>query len=205
MKASDAPEVISQLRFSDNMWFVNFGIKSLEGLNNRRLMLLFGEWMKILAQFSALLDPTKIDTFTTKLTKSFIDRIMNRFAPFDLRGFEEYTFWLEQLSSKGLSQVRTIKTGSLKPSGDNPAEEMIFTLVTRGQAIHGTERMTRICAASNVPLMDIPPDYWVDWQKNQSLQRLMMEYEKFGAAAKFTLLVLSMRLGITLPQSITFN
>ncbi|TFG29721.1 hypothetical protein EU527_15430 [Candidatus Thorarchaeota archaeon] len=205
MKASDAPESISQLRFTDNHWSVDFGIKVFEGLNNRRLMLIFGEWMKILAQFSAMLDPIKLDSFIKKIAKAFSERVVNRFAPFDLRGFEEFSFWLEQLSSPGLSQVRTIKTGSLKPSGENPVEELIFTLVTRGQAIYGTERVTRICAAANIPLMDIPPDYWVDWQKNQSLQRLLIEYAKIGSAAKFTLLVLVMRVGLTLPQSITFD
>lgn len=205
IKASEGPESISQLCFTDKHWSVDFSVRVLEGLNNRRLMLIFGEWMKILAQFSSLLDPTKLDLFIRRLTKAFSDRIVNRFAPFDLRGFEEYSFWLEQLSSHGLSPFKTIKTGSLKPLGENPAEEMIFVLVTRGQAIYGTERITRMCAAANIPLMDIPPDYWVDWQKNQSLQRLMIEYAKLGAAAKFTLFVLAMRLGLTLPQSISLE
>ncbi|MBN2229431.1 MAG: hypothetical protein JW779_07525 [Candidatus Thorarchaeota archaeon] len=205
MTASEAPETLAQLRLSDNHWSVDFDIKILEGLNNRRLMLIFGEWIKILAQFSAGIDPKNLNAFVTKLTKAFHDRIATRFAGFDLRGFEEYSFWLEQLTHQDMIQVKTIRTGSLKPTGENPAEEMIFTLVTRGQAIYGTDRITRICAAANIPLMDIPPDYWVDWQKNQSLQRLMLEYAKFGSAAKFTLLILSIRLGISLPQSITFE
>ena len=205
MKASEAPEVISQFQFTDNRWTVDFSIKVLEGLNNRRLMLIFGEWMKVLAQFSALLDPSNLESFISALTFAFSNKIITHFTPFDLRGLEEFSFWLEQLSRSGFTQVKNIRTGSLKPSGENPAEEMIFTLVTRGQAIYGTERITRICAAANIPLMDIPPDYWVDWQKNQSLQRLMIEYAKIGVAAKFTLLVLATRLGLTLPQSITFN
>jgi len=203
MNASDTPETLGQLRNEDSHWSVDFDTKILEGLNNRRLMLLFGEWMKILAQFAAALDAKKLNPFIVSLTNAFSERIVNRFAPFDLRGFEEYSFWLEQLGNQGWSQIRTIKTGSLKPTGEEPTEEMIFTLVTRGQAIYGTERITRICAASGIPLMDIPPDFWVTWQKRESLKRLMMEYSNFGAAAKLTILILSIRLGIAVPRTIT--
>jgi hypothetical protein len=203
MKASDTPETLGQLRNESGRWFVDFDTKILEGLNNRRLMLLFGEWMKILAQFAAALDPKNLDPFIIGLTKRFSERIVNRFAPFDLRGFEEYSFWLEQLSNQGWSQIRMIKTGSLKPTGEGAVEEFIFILVTRGQAIYGTERITRICAASGIPLMDIPPDYWVMWQKIESLKRLMMEYSKLGSAAKLTLLILSIRFGIAIPKTIT--
>ena len=202
MNASETPETLGQLRFADNHWSVDFDIKILEGLNNRRLMLLFGEWMKILAQFPAALDRKNLDPFVTALTTAFRERIVSRFAPFDLRGFEEYSFWLEQLNRPDRPQIRTIKTGSLTPTVGDATEEMIFTLVTRGQAIYGTERITRICAASGVPLMDIPPDYWVKWQKNESLKRLMLEYSKLGVAAKLTLLILSLQLGITIPKTI---
>jgi hypothetical protein len=203
MNTSDTPETLGQLRFADNHWFVDFDNKILEGLDTRRLMLLFGEWMKILAQFPAALDPKNLEPFVIALTAAFREHIANRFAPFDLRGFEEYSFWLEQLSSHGRSQIRTIKTGSLTPTANDATEEIIFTLVTRGQAIYGTERITRICLASGVPLMDIPPDYWVKWQKVESLKRLMLEYSKLGAAAKLTLLILSLRFGVAIPRAIT--
>lgn len=202
MNASETPETLGQLRFAGNHWFVDFDAKILEGLDTRRLMLLFGEWMKILAQFPAALDPKNLEPFIIALTTVFRERIVSRFAPFDLRGFEEYSFWLEQLSSHDRLQIRTIKTGSLMRTVDDATEEMTFTLVTRGQAIYGTERITRICAASGVPLMDIPPDYWVKWQKVEGLKRLMLEYSKLGAAAKLTLLILSLRFGITIPKTI---
>jgi hypothetical protein len=204
MNKSDTPETLGQLRFASGHWSVDFDLKILEGLNNRRLMLLFGEWMKLLAQYAAALDRKGMTSFAINLTRAFSERITNRFAPFDLRGLEEFSFWLEQLSNQNSSPVRTIKTGSLTSNGDDTTEAMIFTLVTRGQAIYGTERMTRMCAASGIPLMDIPPDYWVKWQKVESLKRLMLEYSKLGAAAKLTLLILSMRLNIPIPKTITF-
>ncbi|MFW9982489.1 MAG: hypothetical protein ACFFE3_11300 [Candidatus Thorarchaeota archaeon] len=204
MSRSDTPETLGQLRVTDNQWSVDFDLKMLEGLNNRRLMLLFGEWMKLLAQFAALLDSKKLDQFIINLTSAFIERIVNRFSPFDLRGFEEYPLWLEQLCSHRSSPVRRIKTGSLKPTGDNPFEEIVYTLVTRGQGIYGTERITRICAASRVPLMDIPPDFWTGWQKEESQQKFLIEYSKLGNAAKLTLLVLTRQRGLTLPKMIIF-
>ncbi len=200
---SDTPETLGQLRVSDNQWSVDFDFKMLEGLNNRRLMLLFGEWMKLLAQFTALLDPTNLDQFIINLTYTFTERIIKRFSPFDLRGFEEYPLWLEQLSKASSLRVRTIKTGSLKPSGEDPMEEIIYILVTRGQAIYGPERITRVCAASGVPLMDIPPDFWVGWQKEESQQKFLVEYSKLGNAAKLTLLVLTRQRGLTLPKTIS--
>ncbi|MFX1482773.1 MAG: hypothetical protein ACFFCP_06235 [Promethearchaeota archaeon] len=203
MSRSDTPETLGQLRVSDNHWSVDFDFKMLEGLNNRRLMLLFGEWMKLLAQFAALLDPKNLDEFIIKLTAAFSDRIVKRFSPFDLRGFEEYPLWLEQLCSQRSSLVTRIKTGSLKPTGDSPLDEIVYILVTRGQGIYGTDRMTRVCAASGVPLMDIPPDFWVGWQREESQQKFLIEYSKLGNAAKLTLLVLTRQRGLTLPKMIT--
>jgi hypothetical protein len=201
---SDTPETLGQLRVTDNQWSVDFDFKILEDLNNRRLMLLFGEWMKLLAQFAALLDSKKLDQFIVNMTEGITERIFSRFTPFDLRGFEEYPFWLEQLSAQRSSPVRRIKTGSLKPTGDHPIDEIVYTLVTRGQGIYGTERMTRVCAASGVPLMDIPPDFWVGWQKEESQQKFLTEYSKLGNAAKLTLLILTRQRGLTLPKTISY-
>jgi hypothetical protein len=201
---SDTPETLGQLRVTDHLWSVDFDFKMLEGLNNRRLMLLFGEWMKLLAQFAALIDPAKLDQFIVRLTEDFSERILKRFSPFDLRGFEEFPLWLEQLSSQRSSPVRRIKTGSLKPTGEDLVDEVVYTLVTRGQGIYGTERMTRICQASGVPLMDIPPDFWVGWQKEESQQKFLIEYAKLGNAARLTLLILTRQRGLTLPKRIGF-
>jgi hypothetical protein len=100
-------------------------------------------------------------------------------------------------------RVRTIKTGSLKPTGDDPTEEIVFILVTRGQAIYGPERITRVCAASGVPLMDIPPDFWTGWQKEESQQKFLTEYSKLGNAAKLTILILLRQRGLVLPKTIS--
>jgi len=203
MGRSDTPETLGQLRVTDNKWHVDFDLKLLEGLNNRRLMLLFGEWMKLLAQFAALLDPTKLDQFIVRMTEAFTERIFTRFTPFDLRGFEEYPLWLEQLGAHKISPVRRIKTGSLKPTGNDSIDEIVYTLVTRGQGIYGTERMTRVCAASGVPLMELPPDFWVGWQKEESQEKFLKEYSKLGNAAKLTVLIMTRQRGLTLPKTMS--
>jgi hypothetical protein len=108
------------------------------------------------------------------------------------------------LASQRSSPVRRIKTGSLKPTGDDLVDEVVYTLVTRGQGIYGTERITRICAASSVPLMDIPPDFWVGWQKEESQEKFLIEYSKLGNAARFTLLILTRQRGLPLPKRVGF-
>ena len=202
MNRSDTPETLGQLRFVDESWTVDFDFKILEGLTHQRLMLLYGEWMKMLAQFVGELDRDRLDGFIAGLTQTFYHRILDRYASYDLRGFEEFTFWLEQLSADRWSQVKVIKTGSLQPTKVEAVEEMVYILVTRGQVIYGPERISRICTAVGIPLADIPPDFWVGWQKTQSLERFLVEYGKLGTAAKLTLLILSRQLGIALPRGI---
>ncbi|MFX0056325.1 MAG: hypothetical protein ACFFAD_15465 [Candidatus Hermodarchaeota archaeon] len=202
MNRSDTPETLGQLRFVDESWTVDFDFKILEGLNHQRLMLLYGEWMKMLAQFVGELDRDRLDGFIAGLTQTFYHRILDRYASYDLRGFEEFTFWLEQLSADRWSQVKVIKTGSLQPTKVEAVEEMVYVLVTRGQVIYGPERISRICTAVGIPLADVPPDFWVGWQKTQSLERFLVEYGKLGSAAKLTLLILSRQLGVALPRGI---
>jgi hypothetical protein len=202
MKRSDTPETLGQLRFVDESWSVDFDFKLLEGLTHRRLMLLYGEWMKMLAQFVGGLERERLDGFISGITQTFYHRIIDRYASYDLRGFEEFTFWLEQLSADRWSQVKVIKTGSLQPTNVEAVEEMVYLLVTRGQVIYGPERISRMCHATGVPLADIPPDFWVGWQKTESLERFLVEYGKLGNAAKLTLLILSRQLGVALPRGI---
>ncbi|MFX1263355.1 MAG: hypothetical protein ACFFAZ_14840, partial [Promethearchaeota archaeon] len=202
MNRSDTPETLGQLRFVDGRWRVDFDFKILEGLTQQRLMLLYGEWMKMLAQFVGELDRERLDGFIAGLTQTFYHRILDRYASYDLRGFEEFTFWLEQLSADRWSQVKVIKTGSLQPTKVEAVEEMVYILVTRGQVIYGPERISRICAVVGIPLADIPPDFWVGWQKTESLERFLVEYGKLGNAAKLTLLILSRQLGVALPRGI---
>lgn len=201
---SVTPETLGQLHFVDNSWAVDFDFKLLEGLSYRRLMLLYGEWMKILAQFVAALERENLYVFIAIVTEEFHDRIVSRYAARDLAGLEEFSFWLETLSTEILFQPRVIRTGSLEATVNDGSEELAYLLVTRGQVIHGQERISRICTTAGVPLTDVPPDFWAGWQKAESIDRLLVEYAKLGHASKLTLLILSRQLGVSLPKEITF-
>ncbi|MFX0107961.1 MAG: hypothetical protein ACFE7R_06745 [Candidatus Hodarchaeota archaeon] len=203
MNRSDTPETLGQLRPVDGKWTVDFDFKILEGLSHRRLMLLFGEWMKMLAQFTAALNPENLESFIRKLTDALTQQVFPRYVSFDMRGFEEFSFWLEQLTTERMTSTTTIRTGSIEPRNADVADTFIYILVTRGQVIHGTERISRISAASGVPLTDVPPDFWMGWQKDQSIERFLIEYSKLSQAAKLTLLILSKQLEVVLPRGIS--
>jgi hypothetical protein len=202
MTGSDTPETLGQLRLKDDKWSVDFDFKLLEGLNHNRLMLLYGQWMRILAQFTAALNRDRLDSYITNLTRAYFQGIIDRYNAYDLRGFEEFAFWLELLSNKEWPQVDSVRTGSLDPEDPNPVEEMAYALVTRGQVIHGPEAITSICIASGVPLLENSPDDWIGKHKSDTLESLMIEYSRLSPAARMTLMVLSRQRGIAIPREV---
>jgi len=202
MTGTHTPETLGQLRLKDDKWSVDFDFKLLEGLNHRRLMLLYGEWMRILAQFTAALNQDRLDSYINSLARAYYQGIIDRYNAYDLRGFEEFSFWLELLSNKKWPQVDSVRTGSLDQKDSSPVEEMAYTLVTRGQVIHGPEAIATICSASGVPLTDNSPNGWVGKYKNDTLERLMIEYSMLSPAARMTLMVLSRQRGIAIPNEV---
>ncbi|MHA2601651.1 MAG: hypothetical protein AM324_005910 [Candidatus Thorarchaeota archaeon SMTZ1-83] len=202
MSGTDTPETLGQLRLKDDKWSVDFDFKLLEGLDHRRLMLLYSEWMRILAQFTAALNQDRFDTYINSLGRAYYHGIIDRYNAYDLRGFEEFSFWLELLSNKKWPQVDSIRTGSLDQKDPSPVEEMAYTLVTRGQVIHGPEAIASICNASGVPLMNDSPDEWVGMHKSDALEKLMIEYSMLSPAARMTLMVLSRQRGIAIPNEV---
>jgi hypothetical protein len=202
MTGTDTPETLGQLRLKDDKWSVDFDFKLLEGLNHRRLMLLYGEWMRILAQFTAALNQEKLDSYIANLARAYYQGIIDRYNACDLKGFEEFSFWLELLSNKKWPQVDSVRTVALDQRDPSPVEEMAYTLITRGQVIHGPEAIATICSASGVPLSDNSPNGWVGKHRNDTLERLMVEYSMLSPAARMTLMVLSRQRGIAIPNEV---
>ena len=93
-----APEVVGEIRLADNTWSVEYDSRLLEGLDPRRLMDLYADWMKLLAQFSAALGRKKLKKFVEALTQAYEAYLLNRYTAQDLRGFEEFSFWLELIN-----------------------------------------------------------------------------------------------------------
>ena len=93
-----APEVVGEIRLADNRWSVEYDSRLLEGLDPRRLMELYADWMKLLAQFSVSLGRGKLKRFVEALTQAYEAYLLNRYTAQDLRGFEEFSFWLEMIN-----------------------------------------------------------------------------------------------------------
>ncbi|MGY5874380.1 MAG: hypothetical protein RTU30_01430 [Candidatus Thorarchaeota archaeon] len=202
MNRSDTPETLGQLQFNDGRWTVDFDFKILEGLSHKRVMLLYGEWMKILAQFAVELGKEKLDIFIENLTWAFIHRIINRYSDFDLRGFEEFAFWLEILSNKYRPHVGAISTTKLRMNGTSTMEELANILITRGHIIYRTDRIGKIPLSAGSYQKSTLDDDEFDHEDTDTFKRIMIEYSKLGPAAKITLLILCSQRGIPVPGEI---
>ena len=86
---------------TDTSWSIDYNSRLYERLDPRRLMNLYAEWMKLLAQYIAALDKNRILKFAEALTEIYRSYLFERYTSHDLRGFEEFTFWLE-MNCKGV-------------------------------------------------------------------------------------------------------
>jgi hypothetical protein len=89
------PEVVGEVPLTDGKWEVIYGSRLLEGLDPRRLMELYADWVKLLAQFLSALDKSKMRTYAEGLTDAYASYLLKRYTADDLRGFEEISYWLE--------------------------------------------------------------------------------------------------------------
>lgn len=88
-------EVAGVFRMTESSWAIDYNSRLYEGLDPRRLMNLCAEWMKLLAQYISALEKDRILKFAEALTEIFHTILFERYTSYDLRGFEEFTFWLE--------------------------------------------------------------------------------------------------------------
>jgi hypothetical protein len=95
LKKVPVTEVAGVFRMTESSWSIDYNSRLYEGLDPRRLMGLYAEWMKLLAQFVAALDKNRILKFAEALTEIYQSYLFDRYNSFDLRGFEEFSFWLE--------------------------------------------------------------------------------------------------------------
>jgi len=91
----DVSEVTGVFRITGDSWNIDYDTRLYEGLDPKRLMDLYAEWMKLLAQFVGALDKDKINKFAEALVDTYQSYLFRRYSGFDLRGFEEFSFWLE--------------------------------------------------------------------------------------------------------------
>ncbi len=89
------PEVVGDLADRGGDWTLNYDSRIYEGLNPRRTMELCGDWMRLLANYIAVLDKTRMRRYAEALTDAYASYLLERYTPDDLRGFEELAYWLE--------------------------------------------------------------------------------------------------------------
>ncbi len=95
LKKVPVTEVAGVFRMTETSWSLDYNSRLYEGLDPRRLMGLSAEWMKLLAQYIGALEKDKILKFAEALTEIYQSYLFERYSSLDLRGFEEFTFWLE--------------------------------------------------------------------------------------------------------------
>ncbi len=197
-----APETIGQLQLKDGRWSVDFDFKALDGTPPKRLMTMYGEWMKILAQFAAGLDRKQLDPFIDSLSQKLSSHILDRYSNFDLRGLEEFSFWLEHLGTEGWPKVQIDRTYPLERIDNSALEDVVHTLIERGQSIYGSELIVGIAGSAGIPLVDGLPVSRVEGGRIESFKRFLIAYSTLGVAAKLTLLIISRQRGVPLPKEI---
>ena len=93
------PEVVGEIKHAENRWWVDYESRLHEGLDPKRLMDLYSEWMSLLAQFVNLLDTKKLKKYVDTLVGAYSTYLLERYSEQDLRGFEEFGFWLETITA----------------------------------------------------------------------------------------------------------
>jgi hypothetical protein len=95
LKKVPVTEIAGVFKMTDSSWSIDYNSRLYEGLDPRRLMGLYAEWMKLLAQYIGVLEKDRILKFAEALTEIYKSYLLNRYSSLDLQGFEEFTFWLE--------------------------------------------------------------------------------------------------------------
>ncbi len=90
-----ASEVIGEVRFEDEKWQIEYDSKIFEGMDPRRIMSLYSDWMKVLAKFVVALDKSKRSKYIENLVNEYLNYLFKWYSPHDFIGFEEFSYWLE--------------------------------------------------------------------------------------------------------------
>ncbi len=79
-------------------------------------------------------------------------------------------------------------------------ETLVLDLIQRGLGLYGRERMEEILKRSGISVLENGTSFWADDDKEDALNRFMINYSKFSIAARMTVLVFAKKHGIPLPM-----
>ena len=89
------PEIISQIRLTDDSWQIDYGFIVYDGLTPEKHMELYNKWLEILRLFIFSLDDRKRKKYIEVLTEELNYEFFEKYRSEDMDGFEEFAFWLE--------------------------------------------------------------------------------------------------------------
>ncbi|MBD3408451.1 MAG: hypothetical protein GF411_20175 [Candidatus Lokiarchaeota archaeon] len=95
-----APEVTGEIKIFDGSIQINYEFELYEGLDPNRVMDLYAEWISTIARFTSSLEKEKIQEFVGVLIMRFKDQLIPFYQPDDLRGLEEFSYYLEMLTAQ---------------------------------------------------------------------------------------------------------
>jgi hypothetical protein len=81
--------------------------------------------------------------------------------------------------------------------------ELALMISRRGQTIYGPESIVTLCNKSGVTLLESYQDDSEDVDPPEALLDFVSRYANISSASRFTVMVLSRLLGVSLPESIT--
>jgi hypothetical protein len=130
------------------------------------------------------------------MAEALVHDVFSRYTGHDMRGFEEYAYWLELLTADSWPRARFVRTGVDLGVDKDLIQELAETIVTRGQAIYGPVRMKFMCLASGVSMGEhLSPKLLSEYSK-ETIELLITNYSRLGPAARLTIAVLGKQKGI---------
>ena len=89
------PEIISQIRLTENTWSIDYNFIIYDGLTPEKVLNLYEIWLEVLRLFIFNLTEKKRKDYIEKLTEALDYDFFEKYRSEDLDGFEEFAFWLE--------------------------------------------------------------------------------------------------------------
>ncbi len=88
-------------------------------------------------------------------------------------------------------------------SATKQIRELASMICRRGQTIYGREEIVELCTKSGVSLLDTLPEEEMYQDPPEALMDFISRYSRLSNASRFTVLVLSRLLDVSLPEDIT--
>ncbi|MBD3408324.1 MAG: hypothetical protein GF411_19530 [Candidatus Lokiarchaeota archaeon] len=195
-----SPEVVGQIRYFAKRWTIDFHPDVYINLPINKMMLVYGEWTKLVAQYIEAFDSRKLEVFIERIISSFTTFLFDRYTSLDFRGMEEFSFWLELLTIDKWHRPITTRAGSIADSGRKTALDLAYILLLRGKSIYGEERIKDICTASGIAFGNDLSAKWMEQYSEQTLETFIINYSKLGPASRLSILILAKQRGIQVPE-----